>query len=218
MNDRSAVCASLIRDAARRMLGPLGILQKGRSRLWFSDQGWWLIVVEFQPSGFSVGSYLNVACTWLWDVKDYISFDLGDRVDQGSSFTSAEQFKPVAEGLAQRAAVEVQQYRVLFPSVRTLSDYYLKNPPLIGWPSFHAAIAHGLVGRIDLSRRLFDTWGSEAKSEPEWTKAARSDAMELKRLVDDELQFRSLVASRVNETRALHKLAPLPEINFGLRN
>ncbi|HKN22783.1 MAG TPA: hypothetical protein VJX73_15265 [Terracidiphilus sp.] len=218
MHDRSAACASLIRDAARRTLGPLGLQQKGRSRLWFSDQGWWLIVVEFQPSGFSVGSYLNVACMWLWHVKDYISFDLGDRVDQGSSFTSAVQFKPVAESLAQRAAVEAQHYRDLFPSVRSLSDYCIKNPPVIGWPSFHAAIAHGLVGRIELSRKLFDTWGSEAESNTEWVKAARSDSKELERLVGDQAQFRRLVVSRVNETRALQKLAPLPEIDFGLRN
>ena len=53
----------IIARAAKRRLEPLGCLQKGRSRTWIDDHGWWIGVVEFQPSGWSKGSYLNVgAC------------------------------------------------------------------------------------------------------------------------------------------------------------
>src|SRR6202000_1719294 len=38
---------------------PLGLERRGRSRTWIDDQRWYAIVVEFQPSGFSKGSYLN---------------------------------------------------------------------------------------------------------------------------------------------------------------
>src|SRR5256885_11111558 len=52
--------SKLITAAAREILRPLGLFQKGRSRVWLDDQGWWLGVVEFQPSDWSKGSYLNV--------------------------------------------------------------------------------------------------------------------------------------------------------------
>jgi hypothetical protein len=53
--------SQIIAAAARRALAPVGFWRKGRSRVWLSDHGFWLTVVEFQPSGFGKGSYLNVA-------------------------------------------------------------------------------------------------------------------------------------------------------------
>src|SRR5436309_1568598 len=71
----------LLTAAARSVLRPLGLQQRGRSRLWLDDHGWWVVVVEFQPSGWSIGSYLNVGAMWLWFEKDYISFDYGSRIE-----------------------------------------------------------------------------------------------------------------------------------------
>ena len=45
---------------ARQALKPLGLYRKGKSRVWYDDHGWWLIQVEFQPSAWFRGSYLNV--------------------------------------------------------------------------------------------------------------------------------------------------------------
>ena len=39
----------------------MGFWRKGRSRMWLADRDFWLGVVEFQPSGFRKGTYLNVA-------------------------------------------------------------------------------------------------------------------------------------------------------------
>src|SRR5213592_4672206 len=72
----------LINAAARETLRPLGLLQEGRSRTWLDDQAWWLGIVEFQPSNWTRGSYLNVGVNWLWNVKDWLSFDFGYRVDE----------------------------------------------------------------------------------------------------------------------------------------
>lgn len=59
--ERGARCC-VLEDAARAILRPLDFLQKGRSMTWLADELWWMIVVEFQPSGFSKGFYLNVGC------------------------------------------------------------------------------------------------------------------------------------------------------------
>lgn len=54
----------ILNAAAREVLRPLGFRQRGRSRMWFEDRGWWLVLVEFQPSQWSRGSYLNVGPMW----------------------------------------------------------------------------------------------------------------------------------------------------------
>jgi hypothetical protein len=46
----------LIAAAAKAALAPLGCVRKGQSRVWYSDQRYWVIAVEFQPSGWSKGS------------------------------------------------------------------------------------------------------------------------------------------------------------------
>lgn len=55
----------IIAEAAKAALRSLGFQRKGRSRTWLADHGWWLTIVEFQPSAWSKGSYLNVAAHWL---------------------------------------------------------------------------------------------------------------------------------------------------------
>jgi hypothetical protein len=47
----------IIATAAKETLGPLGFYRKGRSRVWLCDHGFWLGVVEFQPSGFAKGGH-----------------------------------------------------------------------------------------------------------------------------------------------------------------
>ena len=56
----------LIAAAAKAALAPLGCKRKGQSRFWYSDQRFWIISIEFQPSGWAQGSYLNVGENWLW--------------------------------------------------------------------------------------------------------------------------------------------------------
>src|SRR5262249_16802956 len=100
MGQEAPVHSTLITRSARSMLRPLGLMQKGRSRTWLDDHGWWLCVVEFQPSAWSRGSYLNVGCCWLWQVKGYLSFDEGNRVENFSGFENEAQFADVSDRLA----------------------------------------------------------------------------------------------------------------------
>jgi hypothetical protein len=48
--------------------------------VWLDDHTWWLVVVEFQPSSWSQGSYLNVGAMWLWHDKNRLAGDLGGLV------------------------------------------------------------------------------------------------------------------------------------------
>jgi hypothetical protein len=116
----------LLASAAREILAPLGFQQKGRSRLWFADHGWWLIVVEFQPSGWSRGSYLNVAAKWLWSKTPHWSFDFSfhtaARVSNFCEFETEDQFRVASRELAGMAAAEAQRLRATFPHITAVAD------------------------------------------------------------------------------------------------
>ena len=56
----------IIRDTANSVLKQKGLFQKGTSRVWVDDNGWFLTQIEFQPSGWDSGAYLNVAISFLW--------------------------------------------------------------------------------------------------------------------------------------------------------
>lgn len=151
----------IIATAAKQALHPLGFLRKGRSRTWLADHGWWLIVVEFQPSGWDKGSYLNVGAHWLWSRSGHLSFDFGNRVGSFQAYEADEQFTPAARSLAERAAERSRELEDTFPDVGAAAA--ILNSELAGlgagqrgsWPGLHAGIAAGLAGRTDEAFRLF---------------------------------------------------------------
>src|SRR5438132_1366297 len=69
----------IIAAAARESLTPLGMVRKGRSRIWLADRGWWLGIVEFQCSSWSRGTYLNVSLMWLWQPIDHFAIEVEPR-------------------------------------------------------------------------------------------------------------------------------------------
>ena len=155
----------IIAAAAKAALGSLNFQRKGRSRLWFSDFSWWLAVVEFQPSSWSKGSYLNVAAHWLWGELGCISFDFGGRLVEFEEYQSDEQFAPAASRLAQRAAREAQHLSLTFSSMENTADILLREARATsapgtgngypGWLEYHAGIASALVGRAADASEMF---------------------------------------------------------------
>jgi hypothetical protein len=203
----------LIAAAAKAALVPLGCQRKGQSRFWLSDQRFWTISIEFQPSGWSKGSYLNVGATWLWYVKENLVFDEGYRVGDFISFQNADQFKPLIGGMAARAAEEV---RTLQKRFKTIPDIYRRLVPCIrreGWPVYHAAVIAGLVGDVASARKLFDRIGAW-QTYYEWQDELKSRSLALAALLGDPDQFRAMIQSVINQRRALVGLPPDPDCLF----
>jgi hypothetical protein len=214
----------LINAAARETLRPLGLVQAGRSRTWLDDQGWWLGIVEFQPSVWTRGSYLNVGVNWLWNVKDWLSFDFGYRVDEPGKeqtffeYESDDQFAPLARQLAMVAAERITHYRRLFPTLAAAATRLKGADDLER--SLDAGVALGLVGEPDTAAAMLDrfiTW-FESGEEAEW----RSDddaplydrARLLRDLASDTQAFRERIRADVRETRTLLKLEPHVQLPF----
>lgn len=194
----------LIRDAARRHLAPLGIMQRGRSRTWIDDRGWWLITVEFQPSDSGRGTYLNVGGSWLWYPKDSNSFDLGYRVEGFRDLRGVDASQTCDE-LAQRAADEVRAFRMRIPDVEAAARE-LESAILPGWPNYHAAVAAALMGRIDQAHRRFEALEVENPTDVAWVQELRKRASFLKCLLQRPDAFLREITDSIQYTRRALRL------------
>lgn len=153
----------IIAEAAKVALGSLGFKRKGRSRTWLADHGWWLTVVEFQPSAWSKGSYLNVAAHWLWSESGSLSFDFGGRVAEHVEYVTDDQFTRAAAQLAEDAAVEAQRIAELFDSLSEAAKVLLeaaqtdggKRHLHPGWSDYNTGVAAALIGMPDEAKRMF---------------------------------------------------------------
>lgn len=205
----------ILASEAKTIFGPLGLKQRGRSRIWLDDHAWWIGVVEFQPSSWSQGAYLNVGCCLLWNTKNYISYDLGGRVERHVKFEDSEQFRPHAKQLALLAGQEIELWRKTIADVSSLSTYYnsLKLPKNL-WPQFHAAIAAGLSGDASRANEYFSQIEPPSDGDYAWQVKAKMRAAELQKLLPDLEAFRTEIAVGVQQCRALLKLPPLTDLNF----
>ena len=119
--------------------------------MWLLDRDWWLAVVEFQPSGWARGSYLNVAAHWLWSDQGFLSFDVCTRLGCFAEYASDAQFASAAFGLAEKAATEATRLTRRFSSIdATAADLVAgeaaAEQSLSSWSRYNAGVAAGLVG------------------------------------------------------------------------
>jgi len=74
----------IIKSFAKTKLVPKGFFQKGASRVWIKDNSYYLIVIEFQPSGWQVGTFVNACVSFLWektkDLDTSLCFDISKRI------------------------------------------------------------------------------------------------------------------------------------------
>jgi hypothetical protein len=202
----------LITQVAKEVLAPLGLIQKGRSRTWLDDHSWWLGVVEFQPSDWSRGTYLNVGAMWLWHGdRDDIYFDLSDRIGNGFlGYQSDEQFLPEVRHLASGAAAAIEGLR---DRIRTFEDVARELTPSAvangSWAAWDAAMALGLAGETEASAAMFARVIA-TDDDRDWWLATRREAAELQKLVTSDVdQFRILVNGLIARYRESLRLPPL---------
>ncbi|MBX9777867.1 MAG: hypothetical protein K2Y71_26100 [Xanthobacteraceae bacterium] len=198
----------IIAAAAKAALEPIGLKRKGQSRVWLSDQRFWVISVEFQPSGWSKGSYLNVGIKWLWHPGP--GLDWSDRPVDFVPFESAEQFAPLMKGMAAHAAQEVQAWRVRFDTFAEICGYLIANAKRDGWPVYHAAVAAGLAGDQETSRRFFQQMEDWQTYGYDWQLRLKSDSAALATLSFESEKFRAKVLNIIEGTRALMKMPSDP--------
>jgi hypothetical protein len=207
--------SQLINAAAKAVLQPLGFRQKGRSRVWFADRGFWALVVEFQPSGFGKGSYLNIAATWFWHPDSDWGFNYMRRASGLVPFETSEQFQPKDERLAKLAAAETAQLDKKFISLDRIADHLKEevNDPRLSqnpWTLYHGAIVTALTGDDKFSLNCFSELIKQ-NATADWHKKIQHDALLLAKLVPEREKFQAIIRKRITDARGRLKLPPLGE-------
>jgi hypothetical protein len=165
-----------------------------------------VIQIEFQPSSFSRGSYLNVGASWLFSEEDHLAFDVGHRVEGFTGYTSDEQFTPVAEELAERAAKKIREYRVGLSTLAAARELARpRRSKTADWPEYHAGFLAGLAGDLESTRSHFNRLIEDASAFP-WGPPRADRLRRLLPFTSDRAGFRKAVSAIVSRTRAMNKL------------
>jgi hypothetical protein len=168
--------------------------------------------VEFQPSSWSKGSYLNVGGMWLWHEQGHhLRFDVGHRVEGAGfiEYENDEQFAPEARRLAVLAADQIQRLRAVLRDLDSAIAWLREHSGGgQGWPGYNLGIALGLSDRhaeaTACLRRL-----SKAPDDPEWWQDAVMRAHDLADLLQhDDAAFRAQIRSAITAFRVALKLEP----------
>jgi hypothetical protein len=199
----------LLTQAARKHLAPLGCKQQGRSRFWFDDHGWWAATVEFQPSSWSKGSYLNVGAMWFWHPADHWVFNEFERVAPFQEFHDGVQFAEAASQLAEQAASQVLVLREKFDSLEAVAKYLTQTPTDGFWQNYQAGIAASLVGDTSTATARFQAVAA-TQSTAAWVGQAQARAQRLFDSFTSVTRAREVVASEVARTREKLGLPALP--------
>ena len=149
-NDCNNPDEKIIRKLCKEILFPIDIFQRGSSRVYLDDNGWFFTVMEFQPSSWSKGTYLNIALHFLWNECEFLSYDFpftGSRLKKYVEYHNDEQFEQAVKPYLETALQQVMFYRNL-RDIETANDYAQK------WASEYPK--HPNVKELDIINRLTD--------------------------------------------------------------
>ena len=141
----------IIKQLCKDILLPLGVFQKGTSRTYIDDNGYFFTVIEFQPSAHRKGTYLNVALHFLWNEQEYFSFDFpfgpDIRVKNFIEYRHDEQFTREVTQYVQEAAAQVLFYR-------NLCDIEIAKRYAKKWAKKYSG--NSRISQLDMINRLND--------------------------------------------------------------
>lgn len=201
----------LITTAARTHLSPFGCTQQGRSRTWLLDRTWFVSVVEFQPSSFGKGLFLNVGAHFLWTQDDDLSFDLGHRVEGFVEYETDEQFAEVADQYARRALEELKALDARLPSPGAASAVLPKSTGGILGVRKDRAISHFLGGETPTAKGLLNSLATRPSTH-EIDKAFCAYCADLLARLEEPERFRLHLATLINARRAALGLPACPDL------
>ncbi|MDR1275758.1 MAG: hypothetical protein LBL72_05180, partial [Candidatus Accumulibacter sp.] len=132
----------IIAKTATAALKPYGIKRKGQSRLFVDDNGWFVIIIEFQPHKFNRGSFLNVGVNFNWYPQGYFSFDMGYRENEFIECVEERGFIESVDKLCKKAVEKVLKYRDDLKTMKTaekiISEHEFTSDET--WGNYHRGV------------------------------------------------------------------------------
>jgi hypothetical protein len=200
----------LLKKTAKERLTPFGITQKGSSRTFLFDNDWWTIIIEFQPSSFSKGSYLNIGLDFNFYPRDHFAFTYGYRENGFEEADNETTFIKIINDYCDLTITKLDDLKVKFKDVWTATNTFKKHIDKDPWNKFDLAILYSLTGNISDSRKLLNDIKKQ-KCEYDYEFKRQQLVTEILLWFDDDETFLSKIKELINQTRQLKKL---PVVNL----
>lgn len=195
----------VLKKVAKERLTPYGIIQQGKSRTFLYDNNWWTIVIEFQGSSFSKGTYLNIGIDFNFYPRNYFSFSYGYR-EKGFEIANDEnQFANIINDYCDFTIAKVDDLKLKFKDAQAATNTFKKQVENNPWDNFTLAILYGLTENINECRNyLFKV--QEIKCEYEYEFKRQKLVTEILTWLDNNQTFLTKMKDLINQTRELKKL------------
>lgn len=190
----------LIAQKAKQALKPLDFVRSGKSRIWYKDNGWWAVVVEFQPSSFSRGTYVNVSVAhFLYESAGW-ALHIPSRLDGFASAEDDLDFDEKVEGMANEAASLSKDLLEKYSTIDAFIDWYSNDERRSIWDEYYSGVFKSFVGDYVGAKEHFQIIESN-EYQYTWQKAVKYRAIDLLALLSDEQSYRSCINGIVLRTR-----------------
>ncbi len=205
--------SKIINKTAKKILGAYGIKQKGQSRIWLDDNGWFTTVIEFQPFHGRQGTTLNVGINFNWYENEYFSFDIDCRqdVDFADYEENQEKFLSDVEKFCEIALSKTLEYRDQLNNIYNAKSFILSHTFTSEniWGSYHKGVVCGLNNDFTQLNEYFQKLLKE-NHPGEWLNELKNLTHFLIKNSDSQNNFSEKIIEIIAKTRILKKL---PEAN-----
>lgn len=203
----------LLKKIAKEQLKAYGIFQKGQSRIFLYDKVWYTIVIEFQPSSWSKGTYLNIGVDFNFYPRDYFAFGYGYRETGFEEFKDEEQFAKLVNDLCDLTIKRVQELESKFQDIWTALKTADKEKGNDTWRIYEVAVLNALTLNFDKAEKQFKKVSKE-KCEYDWEIERKSTAEEFLNWIQDKSTFLDNIKKLIHKTRELKRLPDIPLDNL----
>jgi hypothetical protein len=196
----------LLKTIAKTRLKPHGITQQGSSRTFLYDGGWYVIMIEFQPSSFGKGSFLNIGVDLNFYPRDYIAFSYGYREKDFSAADSEVQFDEIVNNYCDQVIEKTQklkeEFKNILTAIDTIQNRYLKDDP---WDYYDLGVLYGLTGQTKKAE-LFLNKLKNLECTYDYEFERQKAAINIMNLLPDREKFLAGAKDLLAQSRQLKKL------------
>ncbi|SIS40071.1 hypothetical protein SAMN05421639_104511 [Chryseobacterium shigense] len=206
--------SKIITKTAKRLFSSYGIKQKGKSRIWLDDHGWYTTIIEFQPFSGRQGTTLNIGVNFNWHEQTYFSFDIGCRqdVDFIEYDGNEDRFSKEVEKFCEIALNKALEYRENLQNIHKARSFIVNHTYTSEdiWGSYHKGTICGLIHDPDERNHYYQKL-LQANHPGEWLNELKEQVQLL--MTDSDHTFTETIIEIIKKTRVLKKL-PEVEIEF----
>lgn len=207
----------LLKKIAKKRLKPFGIFQKGQSRLFLYDKGWYSTIIEFQPSSYGKGTFLNIGVDLHFYPRKNFAFCYGYREKGFVEFKDEEQFDTLVNELCDFTIIKVKELDIKFQDCRTALKTMENATGDSTWRLYELAVLNVLSSNFDQARKqLIEI--SEKECVCEWEIERKHFIEEIINLSNDNTTFFNKIINTILITRQLKKLPLIKLDNIEVSN